>query len=117
MSEQLTEYECIDPVRHNSKRHEPGAPIHLSDKDAAPLLTCGAICEPEPVAEPVVNSLTDEEQILAAIPGLLGDKTNLTTAGIPKTDALSDAVGFDVSAKMRDTAWTQYNTAQTGDAE
>lgn len=106
----LTEYECVQPVSHNQKKYLPGAPISLSGKDAAPLLELKAIKELEVKTEPVAPALSQLEQLLAVIPSVIKDKANLTSSGLPLVEALTDAVGFDVSADMRNEAWTAFQT-------
>lgn len=105
---QLTEYECVEPVSHNQKKYLPGAPISLSGKDAASLLAIKAIKVPEGKAEPVVPQLSTLEQLLAAIPAVIADKANLTSSGLPLVEALTETVGFDVSADMRNEAWAAF---------
>ena len=104
----LTEYECVEPVKHNQKKYLPGAPISLSGKDAAPLLAINAIKVPAGKAEPVVPQLSTLEQLLTVIPNVITDKANLTSSGLPLVEALTDAVGFDVSADMRNEAWAAF---------
>ena len=104
----LTEYECVEPVKHNQKKYLPGAPISLSGKDAAPLLAIKAIKVPEGKIEPTAPVLSELEQLLAVIPGVIEDKANLTSSGLPLVEALTEAVGFDVSADMRNEAWAAY---------
>jgi hypothetical protein len=110
----LTEYECVEPVQHNQKKYLPGAPISLSGKDAAPLLAIKAIKVPEGKTEPTAPVLSELEQLLAVIPGVIEDKANLTSSGLPLVEALTEAVGFDVSADMRNEAWAAF---QAKDAE
>ena len=110
----LTEYECVQPVSHNQKKYLPGAPISLSGKDAAPLLEIKSIKEPDVKTEPVAPVLSELEQLLAVIPGVIEDKANLTGSGLPLVEALTEAAGFDVSADMRNEAWTAF---QAKDAE
>lgn len=113
-STDLTKYECVEPVQHNQKKYMPGAPISLSGKDAAPLLSIKGIKLPEGKAEPLAPEISELEQLLAVIPGVIEDKANLTSSGLPLVEALTDAVGFDVSADMRNEAWAAF---QAKDAE
>lgn len=109
----LTEYECVEPVSHNQTNYLPGAPINLSGKDAAPLLEVKAIKEPSDKPAPSAPELSQLELLLATLPSVIEDKDNLTGAGLPKVEALSDAAGFEVTAAMRDEAWAAY-TAEKG---
>lgn len=111
---QLTDFECVEPVKHNQKKYLPGAPISLSGKDAAPLLAIKAIKVPEGKTEPVSPVLSELDQLLKVIPGVIEDKANLTSSGLPLVEALTDAVGFDVSADLRNEAWAAF---QAKDAE
>ena len=112
MSEDLKEYVCVDPVKHNGKRMLPDQPIWLSQKEAKSLLNCNAIAIPESDTKPSEPELSDLDKVLAVIPDVISNKDNLTGTGAPSTAALTDAVGFDVSAELRNEAWSAYQAAQ-----
>lgn len=116
-------YEVLTPMRHDGESIEAGEPIELSEKEAAPLLACGAIRDPDspqpeagsadaaPVDDAGAAEATREEQIAAAIQAMLSedpDKTRdewWTRSGKPEVRAIEQRLGFDLSAAERDAAW------------
>ncbi|TAP38731.1 hypothetical protein [Alteromonas sp. KUL49] len=112
MSKDLKEYVCVDPVKHNGVRVLPDQPIWLSQKEAKSLLNCNAIAVPALGIETSEPELTELEKVLAVIPDVISNKDNLTGTGAPSTAALTEAVGFDVSAELRNEAWSAYQAAQ-----
>ena len=117
-------YICDSLVNHDGKLHAIGEIIELTDDAAEPLLALGRISVPasDPVPSNVVSlgdakkkpsdseqepSDPDERQaaILAAIDGLDKDDGNLwLKSGAPDTRALSEALGWKVTAAERDEA-------------
>lgn len=83
--------------------------VDLSEKDARRLIAIGTI---EPLEEQPSNNgeteLTDEQKrdsVVEAIGALDADnEDNFTKSGLPNANVLSDIVGFDVSADLRDDA-------------
>jgi len=113
-------YQANWNVRHNKKVFAPGtenSTLALSLKDAKPLLACGAISEltDSEVKQPVTDALTEQqlEQVVTAIGALdLTVAENVKQDGAPQADVLTKAVGFEVSATLRDNAWAVFNQQQ-----
>ena len=116
------QYCCNRRVNYDNELHDAGQSIELSRKDAEPLLACGAISKPVPVAlpanvtplPPATSDLTDEEKqqaVVNAINVLNIDLPELWLKdGRPETSALMKIVPFKVTAKMRDAAWAEVVT-------
>ena len=45
-------YTCTRTIEHDQVRHEEGDPIELDEKQAAPLLACGAVEDADGEAKP-----------------------------------------------------------------
>ena len=63
--------------------------------------------------------MSDDElgQVAGAIAGLdPDDKAHFTKSGKPDAKALSEVVGFSVSAKARDAAWSAYQAVKAAAA-
>lgn len=97
-------YTCLQCVRAGALAM-PGQSIALSDEDAATLLSRGAIKLTDPETTTSISDSYKLECVVKAIGELDADNEALFTKdGTPKTDVLSDAVSFDVSAALRDEA-------------
>ena len=98
-------YRVVRQVSLDRKLHAAGSDIELDpdSEEAKSLLRAGAIAEPE--AGPV-------ERIRRAIEGLGED--GYTAGGLPKTAALSEALGHPVTAAERDAAWAAHQSLTGG---
>ncbi len=98
-------------------------PIHVPPECQREALQIGAVGTDEQLnvleaeALPEVPLSNDErrEMLLAAFPELeaANDRESFTAQGVPNAAALKAIVGFDVAAKERDAAWTEYLQAKS----
>lgn len=110
-------YIAVHRIRPLGKLIKPGQDVpELSQELTAALLERNAIKASSKVLPVANDSSTDElselEKVLAVIPDVISNKDNLTSTGAPSTAALTEAVGFDVSAELRNQAWSAYQAAQ-----
>lgn len=95
-------------VDHDNKRYEIGASVDLADDQAALLLAVNAVSGPTGDAAPDVPA--DAKERLAAITAAIGqiDPNNpdlWLKDGKPDAAAISDILGWQVSAAERNAAW------------
>jgi len=97
-------------IKHDGKYYQSGDPVWMTSGEAAPLLNRHAVRPMEGEDDPVTGAASGDEQpgdkaakIVAAIGNL--SEGDFIAAGSPKTSALSEAAGFDVSGDERDRAW------------
>lgn len=106
-------YKCVEPIRYENKDYSPESSIELSDTDAKQLLEIGAIAEGEKVEKtPAPEGEARAEAIKAAIIGLdKADAALWLKDGKPQSGAISNIVGFVVSAAERDAVWETVKPA------
>lgn len=98
-------YGCNWPVRHNGSLYTKE--IDLTADEAKPLLDCGAV---RTLGQNLTKDEQDDEeqklqQVVEAIDQLDPDNdAHFTQGGKPECAALSELVGFNVSADMRNQA-------------
>lgn len=105
-------YTVKTAVEHDNERFEADSTIDLEDKQAQSLLEAGAISGPIGAAAGVAP--TDPQERLAAIVTAIGslntDNEDLWLKdGKPDVSAISEALGWTVSAAERNAAWEQIN--------
>lgn len=106
------------PVRFNGERLKAEVEVEMTEKEASPLIQCGAVCFVE--SDLGSNNSTDElsqDQKLSAVIAAIGTmdlnlKENTIGNGSPDAGKLTELVGFNVSASLRNDAWVEFNTAQ-----
>lgn len=109
-------------IKHNGQTYQANAAMRLTDLEVADLLPTGAIRHPieGDVVPEGSEQLTDEQKlqhVVAAIGELNLDdgSDDMTQSNGPKTDAIERIVTFDVSADLRNEAWTQYQAQNQGE--
>jgi len=121
MSEKTKAYIANWLVKHNKTLFSPNSePLSLTKDEAAPLLALGAISEAE--EQPAqddngsTNELSQEQQLSAVVTAIgtmdLTNEENTIGNGSPDAGKLTDLVGFNVSAKLRDEAWAEFDAAK-----
>lgn len=105
-------YKCVEPILHD-KPYTIESEIELSDKDAAPLLALGAISGIDQAEKtPAPEGEARTEAIKVAIAGLdKADAALWLKDGKPQSGAISNIVGFVVSAAERDAVWETVKPA------
>jgi len=103
------------PLKHNGESVKAHAGIELSKDEAKPLLACGAIDGPiEDVVEATDELIEASKDVqLALVVDAIGaldltNADNVTNAGLPDATVLTKAVGFNVSAALRNEAWQAF---------
>lgn len=127
-------YICKSGLRYNGRLYEEGEEVvfeTIDPRQIQELLDDGVIVaagpEPDapadgPAAPDVVAGIDHARRVelVAACAALDPDAGDIWTAGgPPKTSALEEIAGGDVSAALRDEAWELYSAAQpaAGDGE
>ncbi|MBL4832645.1 MAG: hypothetical protein JKY26_01615 [Pseudomonas sp.] len=122
MNEEKKAYQANWNVKHNKTMFTPDSkkPLMLTKDEAAPLLALGAISEldeqPEHDNNDLTGELSQEQKLSAVIAAIstmdLNSKENTIGNGSPDAGKLTELVGFNVSASLRNDAWVEFNTAQ-----
>ena len=116
MSEAKKAYKANWLVKHNKTLFSPNSEkLSLTKDEAAPLLTLGAISEANEQSSQDNNDSNDElsqEQQQAAVVTAIGtmdltNEENTIGNGAPDAGKLTELVGFNVSASLRNDAWAQ----------
>ena len=97
-----------------------GQPTHVPPEMYAEVIAAGAVPETELTEQelPKPDYPTDpgERELLlfAAFESLVlrNDSADFTAGGMPRDSVLEKAVGFKVSAKERETAWTNFKVGK-----
>ena len=106
---------------------EAGKKATISAEDAKILSSMGKVKVMENKAVKTAEAetdttpeLTDEqkfEKLCKAIEGLNPeDEAHFTQSGKPDANVLGEKCGFDVSAKLRDAAWAEFDTTEPDSA-
>lgn len=115
MSEEKKAYKANWLVKYNKKTFNPNSePLMLTKDEAVPLLALGAICEAEEASLESQDSndeLSQEQQLSAVVTAIgtmdLTNAENTIASGAPDAGKLTELVGFNVSASLRNDAWAQ----------
>ncbi|GAB3021696.1 hypothetical protein [Bowmanella dokdonensis] len=106
-------YLCNWPVKHNGKRYVKGDAIpELTDEQVQALGAAVTPGEPDNGA----SDLSEEQQLAAVVEAISklepGNEAHWTKGGKPECAALTELVGFQVPAKLRDAAWDQVEASK-----
>lgn len=122
MSEETKAYQANWNVKHNKQMFGPDSdkPLLLTKDEAAPLLALGAISEADEQPKQDGNGSGDElsqEQQLSAVVTAIGtmdltNEENTIGNGSPDAGKLTELVGFNVSASLRNEAWVAFEKEQ-----
>ena len=109
-------------VRFNGKRLLAKVEIDMTEEEAAPLIQFGAVTHVEGKAiAPSQNELTQEQQLNEVINAIdlldLTDEANTIASGAPDAKVLTETLGFNVPAKLRDQAWKVVQKRTDGNNE
>lgn len=125
MSEETKAYQANWNVKHNKQMFGPDSdkPLLLTKNEAAPLLALGAIDEVQEQSNHDGNGssessdeLSQEQQLSAVIAAIgtmdLTNEENTIGNGSPDAFLLTEIVGFNVSASLRNEAWVAFEKEQ-----
>jgi hypothetical protein len=97
-----------------------GVPTHVPPEMYSDVIAAGAVPEEEltekdiPKADHPTDPTEREAALFEAFEALVlrNDSADFTAGGIPRDNVLERAVGFKVSSKEREAAWTKFKIGE-----
>jgi hypothetical protein len=109
---ELFDCTCNQQVKHKGKFNAPGSTIQLTQADidlVGDAVTVNGPADGHP-DNPAVQQAEQLNALTLAIAKIdKKDKSAWIAGGKPSVDALQDHVDFDVTARLREMAWTLFN--------